>query len=61
MTIEGLITYEISQAPLEYTNTTIFGAILVRFFGRWESQSGSNIIMNGQGEEVVMPSRVLKH
>ena len=45
----------------EVAKSTDFGTILVRFFGSRESKFRSNITMNGQREEVVMPSRVLKY
>ena len=61
MTMECLIIYETTRPPLEWTKTAAIGTILGWFYGLWERHFGANIGMNGQGEEVVLPSRALKH
>ena len=48
MTVEGLIIYETSQAPLEWTKTALEGEDVYYFW--------ANIGMNWQDEEVVLPS-----
>ena len=60
MSMEGLSTYETTQSPSEWTKTDIVGAVL-RIFGLREGHFGTNIGINGQGEEVALPSRALKH
>ena len=61
MTMEGLSTYETSQASSEWTKTAIVGAILGRFLGLRESYFGANIGMNGHCEEMVLSSRALNY
>ena len=61
MTMEWLSTYETTQSPSEWTKTAAIGTILGWFYGLWERHFGANIGMNGQGEEVVLPSRALKY
>ena len=61
MTMEGLSTYETSQASSEWIKMAIVGGVLGRFFGLWESHFGANIGINGHDEEMVLPSRALKY
>ena len=59
MIMEGLDTY-VCMKHLKRLQSGLkqhFG----KFFGRWESQFGPNVGMNGQGEEVVLPSCALKY
>ena len=58
--MEGLSTQETTQSPSEWTKTAIVGAIS-DFFGLREGHFGANIRMDGQGEDVVLPSKALKH